>query len=140
VDDYFEVLLYYKTLRVRLKASHVAREGLPGYIIQGLKGSFIKPNTDIQEKELVKGVLPNRTDWGIEPASEMGLLHTEINGEIVKKYITSERGNYNAYYNGMYESIRNNAPLPVTAEQGLNVIKIIIAANESQKKGCKVLL
>ena len=140
VDDYFEVLLYYKTLRVRLKASHVAREGLPGYIIQGQKGSFIKPNTDIQEKELIKGVLPDRADWGIEPASEMGLLHTEIEGEVVKKYIISEQGNYNEYYNGIYESIRNNAPLPVTAEEGLMVISVIIAAFESQKTGCKVLL
>lgn len=138
VDDYFEVLLYYKTLRVRLKASHVAREGLPGYIIQGQKGSFIKPNTDVQEKELIKGVLPDRTDWGIEPESEMGLLHTEIDGEVVKKYINSEAGNYNEYYNGMYESIRNDAPLPVTAEEGLQVIEIIQAAFESQKKGCKV--
>lgn len=43
VDDYFEVLLYYPNLRVRLKASYSVREALPGYIIHGLKGSFIKP-------------------------------------------------------------------------------------------------
>ena len=140
VDDCFEVLLYYKKLRVRLKASHVAREGLPGYIIHGQKGSFMKPNTNIQEEELIKGVLPNRSGWGIEPASEMGLLHTEIDGEVVKKYIISEQGNYNEYYNGLYEAIRNNGPLPVTAEDGLKVIRIIEAAFDSQAKGCKVSL
>ncbi|MEO6683419.1 MAG: Gfo/Idh/MocA family oxidoreductase [Ginsengibacter sp.] len=140
VDDCFEILLYYPSLRVRLKASHVAREGLPGYIIHGQKGSFVKPNTDVQEKELIKGVLPDRPDWGTEPDSEMGLLHTEIDGEIVKKYIRSEPGNYNEYFNGIFESIRNNAPLPVTAQEGLQVISVIIAAFESQKTGCKVSL
>ena len=140
VDDCFEVLLFYKSLRVRLKASHVAREGLPGYIIQGQKGSFIKPNTNIQEEELTKGMLPNRPGWGTEHASEMGLLHTEIEGEVVQKYVPSEQGNYNEYYIGLYEAIRNGGPVPVTAEDGVNVIKIIQAAFESQEKGCKVSL
>ena len=70
----------------------------------------------------------------------MGLLHTEIDGEVVKKYIISEQGNYNEYYNGLYEAIRNNGPLPVTAEDGLKVIRIIEAAFDSQAKGCKVSL
>ena len=138
VDDCFEVLLYYKSLRVRLKASHVARAGLPGYIIHGQKGSFVKPNTNIQEEELTKGMLPNRPDWGKEPDSEMGLIHTEIDGEEVKKYIPSERGNYNEYFTAMYEAIRNGAPVPVTGEDGLKVIAIIQTAFESQEKGCKV--
>ncbi|MEO6812427.1 MAG: Gfo/Idh/MocA family oxidoreductase, partial [Ginsengibacter sp.] len=108
VDDYFELLLYYKTLRVRLKASYVVRESLPGYILHGLKGSFIKPKTDIQETELKEGILPEGEDWGKEPQLEKGLLHTEVNGKIVREYITSEQGNYGEYYNGIYEAIRNN--------------------------------
>ena len=133
VDDYFEVLLYYANLRVRLKASYTVREALPGYIIHGLKGSFIKPKTDVQETLLQAGNIPGGQDWGTEPETEKGLLHTEINGQVVRKYIDSEQGNYDDYYSGIYEAIRNNKPLPVTAEEGENVIRIIESAFKSAK-------
>ncbi len=133
VDDYFELLLYYKTFRVRLHSSYAVREPLPGYIFHGLKGSFIKPKTDVQETMLQAGNKPGASDWGKEPDSEKGLLHTEINGKIIKEYITSEQGNYGEYYDKICDAIRNNAPLPVTAEEGLNVIKIIEAAYESSE-------
>jgi predicted dehydrogenase len=133
VDDYFELLLYYPKLRVRLKASYIVREALPGYILHGLKGSFIKPKTDIQETLLKEGVIPGKKDWGTEPETEKGLLHTEIKGKEVIEFITSEQGNYSDYYNAIYEAIRNNQPLPVTAEEGAEVIKIILAAFESSE-------
>jgi predicted dehydrogenase len=133
VDDYFEVLLYYPNLRVRLKASYSVREALPGYIIHGLKGSFIKPKTDVQEALLQAGNIPGGEDWGREPETEKGLLHTEIDGLEERKYIDSEQGNYDDYYSGIYEAIRNNKPVPVTAEEGMNVIRIIEAAFESSE-------
>ena len=133
VDDYFEILLYYPNLRVRLKASYSVREALPGYIIHGLKGSFIKPKTDVQETMLQAGNIPGGKEWGTEPESEKGLLHTEIDGKEVKEYISSEQGNYDDYYSGIYEAIRNGKSLPVTAEEGEYVIRIIEAAFESSK-------
>jgi predicted dehydrogenase len=133
VDDYFELLLYYKTLRVRLRASYVVREALPGYIFHGLKGSFIKAKTDVQETMLQEGNVPGGKDWGTEPESEKGLLHTEIDGKEVREYIVSEQGNYDDYYNGIFNSIRNKAPLPVTAEEGKQVVRIIETAFESSR-------
>jgi scyllo-inositol 2-dehydrogenase (NADP+) len=138
VDDYFDILFYYKKLRVHLKASYSVREALPGYIFHGLKGSFIKPKTDVQEDMLKAGNVPGKSDWGKEPDSEKGLLHTEIDGKIVREYITSEQGNYGEYYDGVYEAIRNNQALPVTPEDALNVIKIIEAAYKSNKTKCAV--
>ena len=134
VDDYFELLFYYPSFRVRIKGSYQVREALPGYIIHGSKGSFIKPKTDVQEVQLQAGLLPTDTDFGIEPETEQGLLHTELNGEIIKKYIPSLKGNYMTYYEGIYQAIRNNAPVPVTAEDGKKVIIIIEAAFKSNKE------
>ena len=133
VDDYFELLLYYDKMRVRVKSSYVVREPLPGYVFHGLQGSFIKPKTNIQEEMLQAGKVPGTADWGTEPESERGLLHTEIDGKEIREYISSEQGNYGDYYQGIYEAIRNGKPLPVTAEEGLSVIKIIEAAYESNK-------
>ena len=134
VDDYFELLLYYNNLRVRLKASYVVREALPGYILHGLKGSFIKAKTDVQETMLQAGNMPGGKDWGTEPESEKGLLHTEKDGKIIRKYVQSEQGNYDDYYTAIYEAIRNNKPLPVPAKEGANVIKIIETAFASSKE------
>lgn len=134
VDDYFELLFYYPSFRVRIKGSYQVREALPGYIIHGSKGSFIKPKTDVQEVQLQAGLLPTDTDFGIEPETEQGLLHTELNGEIIKKYIPSLKGNYMTYYEGISQAIRNNAPVPVTAEDGKKVIIIIEAAFKSNKE------
>lgn len=133
VDDYFEILFYYDTMRVRVKSSYVVREALPGYVFHGLKGSFIKPKTDVQEDMLQAGHKPGGANWGTEPESQKGLLHTEKDGKIIKEYITSEQGNYNEYYDGIYGAIRENRPLPVTPEEALNVIKIIEAAYKSNE-------
>ena len=131
VEDYIELILFYDNLRVRLKASYQVREILPSYILHGSKGSFIKPRADVQEAELQKEKNPSATDWGTEPEEGKGLLHTEIEGKIIREYISSQKGNYMDYYNGLFEAIRNNKPLPVTAEEGLMVIQIIEAAYKS---------
>ncbi|MDQ3682582.1 MAG: Gfo/Idh/MocA family oxidoreductase [Bacteroidota bacterium] len=131
VDDFFDLLLFYPRLRVRLKSSYLVREALPGYVAHGSKGSFIKHKTDVQENALMAGQIPGKPDWGTEPDGERGLLHTEKDGTVIKEYIPSLQGNYMDYYDGIYEAIRNGAPVPVTAEDGLNVIRIIDAAFKS---------
>lgn len=133
VDDYFELILYYNNLRVKLKSSYLVREQLPGYIIHGAKGSFIKPKTNIQEIALMAGKLPDSKGWGIEPDSERGLLHTEINGEVIRTYIDSQEGNYADFFNQVYKAIREGQPVPVDAKDALNVIKIIEAAFQSSE-------
>jgi len=134
VDDYFELILYYPGFRVRVKSSYQVREALPGYIIHGSKGSFIKPKTDVQEAMLQAEKNPGTKDWGLEPESERGLLHTERDGKVIREYIASLQGNYGEYYDGIYEAIRNNKPLPVSPEDGLKVVKLIEIAYESSRQ------
>jgi scyllo-inositol 2-dehydrogenase (NADP+) len=131
VPDYFEILFYYPRLRVRLHSSYIVREPLPAYAVHGTKGSFIKSKTDVQEAALIAGKIPGGPDWGKEPESEKGFLHTERDGKIVKEHIASEAGNYLDYYEGVFQTLRNNKPAPVSAEDGLDVIRIIEAAIKS---------
>jgi scyllo-inositol 2-dehydrogenase (NADP+) len=131
VDDYMELLMFYDHFRVRIHSSLLVREQLPAYILHGKKGSFIKAKTDVQEVALQEGKIPNTPDWGKEPQNENGLLHTEKDGKIIKEYIPSTPGNYMEYYDGIYEAMRLQQRLPVTAQEGLNVIRIITAAYKS---------
>lgn len=131
VDDYFELLLYYPKHRVRLKASYQVMEALPAYILHGSNGSFIKHKTDTQETALQAGLLPNTPDWGAEKEEEKGLLCTMVNGEIVKKYLVAENGNYMQFYDDLYQAIVENKALPVGSQAAKEVIVIIEAAFES---------
>ena len=134
VDDYMELLLFYPTKRVRIKASYIVREPLPSYVIHGTTGSFIKARTDVQEKDLQAGISPANSDWGKEPENERGFLHTEIAGKIVKEHIASVNGNYMEYYNGIYNAVTNGAALPVTAADARAVIQVIEKAYQSNKE------
>lgn len=134
VDDYFDIKLFYPAHRVSLKSSYFVREALPGYIFHGTKGSFIKAKTDVQETDLLGGKKPGAADWGVEPESQRGLLHTERDGAVVKEYITSLQGNYGEYYDGIYDALRNDKEVPVSADDGMKVIKVIEAAYSSNKE------
>lgn len=131
VDDYFDLKLFYPEHRVILKSSYYVREPLPGYQLHGTLGSFIKHKTDIQETDLQAGKIPRGTEWGIEPESQKGLLHTEKDGEVIKEYFPSLQGNYGDYYNSIYQAIRNDQAVPVSGEDGRKVIQIIEAAFKS---------
>jgi len=131
VDDYFDLLLYYPKFRVRLKSTYQAREPIPSFVVHGTKGSFLKSRSDVQEAMLQLNVSPGKADWGIENPNDAGLLHTEVDGEIVRKSIPSEKGNYLVFYEQLYKAIRHSEEPPVTAEEGLKVIKVITAAIKS---------
>ena len=94
-------------------------------MIHGNLGSFHKSRGDIQEAELKKFVIPGSIEWGKEPESQQGILNVIRDGETLRKLVPTENGNYGIYYTRLYEALRNNAPLPVTAEEGRNVIDII---------------
>lgn len=131
VDDCFMIILYYSDKRVILKSNLMIREALPAFVIHGKKGSFIKSRADIQETALLANEKPNFINWGKEPDTEQGLLHTEINGEIVYKKIPSQLGNYYHYYDGIYNAFAHSSSPPVTALDGLHVMQIIEAVIKS---------
>ena len=131
VDDCLDILLFYPTFRVRLKAGYFVREALPAYIFHGSKGSFIKSRADVQEINLVAGLKPNLTDWGTEPELEQGLLHTEQNGQVIREKVKSLQGNYYDFYDGVFKALTQNQPMPVTANDGINVMRVLDAAQKS---------
>lgn len=135
VDDYFELVLFYEQLRVRVKCNYLVREPLASYQFHGRTGSFIKTKSDIQEAQLQKGLLPGTLDWGAEGPHEWGLLHTEKDGKVLKQFLPSPKGNYMDYYQGVYDALINGAQPPVQPEDGVRIVKVIEAAFKSNKEG-----
>lgn len=82
------------------------------------------------------GKKPNLEAWGTEDESLQGLLHTEINGKIVREKVPTLQGNYFSFFDGVYDSIANHKEEPVTAQDGVKVMQVIeaaIASNAQQK-------
>lgn len=138
VDDYFDIRLDYGFTKIILESGMLVRESGPRYMIHGTNGSYIKSGEDPQEALLKAGVLPNIPKWGEEPEENWGLLHTSINGKVIKDKYPSLPGNYGYYYLDLYETIRNGADLKVKPEQGFNTIRIIELAFESNRKKCTI--
>ena len=134
VDDYMELILFYEGSRVRLKAGYLVREAPPAYQFHGSRGSFIKTRGDVQEGRLKQNHLPGTGKWGVESELDRGILHTSINGKLVRKLIHTEIGNYGEFYDLLFEAIRHDAAVPVSATEGRNVIKIIEMAIRSNKE------
>lgn len=134
VDDYFDLRLDYGFLKVILQAGMLVREPGPRYIIHGTEGSFLKFGEDPQEARLRAGEPPVGEDWGKEPESIYGLLHTVIDGKTIREKYPSHRGDYGLYYKSVYDTIVNKAPLTEKPEHGYNTIRLIELAFESHRQ------
>lgn len=132
VDDYFEVLLFYPSLRVRLFSSYLVREPSPGFVVHGLRGSFTKNRSDAQEASLRKGGKPTDPTYGIEPDDQRGVLAL---ADGTRRMIETERGNYGDFYKALSSTLVDGAKAPVTGEEGLMVMKVLDAARESSQTG-----
>mgnify|MGYP000427162928 CR=1 FL=1 len=62
---------------------------------------------------------------------DYGTLYTDMNGIITNKVIPSIPGNYGVFYEKMADAILNNAPVPTSAKEGTNIIRVLEAARNS---------
>ncbi len=134
VNDYFDILLFYPSLTVRLKASLIVKEQPAAYCLHGTHGSFVKAMADIQEEELKNGSLPSAEFWGIEPLAAQGIINIMQEGEQIRSSVPTLQGNYGDFYDSLYEALIEGTALPVSAEEGLMVMRIIEAVLASHNR------
>ncbi|MFN0083664.1 MAG: Gfo/Idh/MocA family oxidoreductase [Ferruginibacter sp.] len=127
IQDAFDIKLNYGKLKVTLRSSLLVREPSPRYIIHGTNGSFVKFGIDVQEDHLKAGMQPGDTGFGIEPATQQGILYTEKGDAPHTQNIETLPGNWKALFQNLYEAIVHGKELLVKPEQVLEQIKIIEA-------------
>ena len=140
VDDYFDLSLIYQRFRVHLKGGYFFREPGPSYVIHGTRGTFTKSRGDVQEDQLKSGMQPDHPDYGREPDSEEGFLHTELDGKIIREHVRTPAGDYKIFYEGIYQAIVNDQAPPVSAQDGVRIMKIIEAAIDSDRTGMRIAI
>lgn len=136
VDDAFDVCMEYPRLRATLRARIIAYAPGPHLLVHGTKGSFIKHAMDPQEEILRSPNCPDGpdwgADWGVEPEERWGTLSRV--GEPSRR-VKTERGDYRGFYTNVRDAIEKRAPLDVTPEQALRLMRGILLAHKSSREG-----
>ncbi|RCH54234.1 oxidoreductase [Mucilaginibacter hurinus] len=118
VTDYFHLhMVYPKGLNVYLTSGLLIAEALPAFVIHGKLGSFIKNRTDVQEDQLIGGMMPTNAAYGLEPEHSEGKLVTfDAEGQKVVEWLPSKKGDYSDLFKAVYHTIKDGALFPVSEE------------------------
>lgn len=127
VDDAFDIVLHYPSLRAVLRSTMLACEPGPRFCINGTTGTFTKYGLDPQEAALKSGRAPEGTDWGMEEESQCGLLTLPSSSLTVPTL----PGDYRKFYANVRDAIAEKAQLEVTPDQARRTIRILELACES---------
>ena len=120
MNDYFDVDLYYGTLKISDRSSYFRIKERPSFAVYGKKGCFIKQTKDLQERDLKHFYMPDHDDFGKDTPNEYGILtYYDDNGMYHEESVISERGDYGKYYDAWYETIMHHTPFLVKEEQTL---------------------
>ena len=139
-DDSYDLLLHYPDFKCMLRSSYLVREPGPSFMVHGTEGSFVAWGSDPQERDLKAGLIPGSEGWGLDPGFSHAKINTNFEGQHLEGDYPLVAGNYMAYYDNIFEAIRQGADLIVTASQARDVIRIIEAGYESSRLGQVVRL
>ena len=107
----------------------------PHYIVLGTTGSYVKHGLDPQESQLKAGLKPTDEGYGVEDESFSGELSIEVTqgGEIRRERVRTLEGRYDLFFENVAQAISAGNPelLEVKAEEAMNVIRVIEAAQKS---------
>ena len=140
VDDFFDIRMEYEGFFAILKSSYLVREQGPRFILHGTEGSFVKSGIDPQEQALKEKKIPGTKGWGADSRESWGKLNTAIGGEHIESPYETVPGNYLSFYDNIYDALCGGKPLAVKPEEARNVILLIEACQESNRKRCAVQL
>jgi len=143
IEDAFDITLHYPRLLAHCRATMLAAEPAPRFLLHGTHGSFRKYGVDPQEPALVGGAtVPHMGDsrqWLSEDASAWGTLAIAPNpadpGHLIRTPVRTEPGDYRGYYSNVRDAINGTAPLAVTPEDGYRVICLLELARQSSSEG-----
>jgi predicted dehydrogenase len=130
-DDWAHVQLNYPRLRIVLHSSLLVAGGGPRSILHGTKASWAKFGGDLQEAQLMAGMMPWDEGFGVDP--DPGILYDGASGE--KTEIPAPVGNQPMYYAELRDAILNGQPAPISGEHGVAVMAVLEASFASGEQG-----
>lgn len=127
MNDYFDLDLYYGSLKVSIKSSFFRIKPRPCAVVYGKKGMFIKQTEDRQEEHLKLFYLPKgHADFGVDLPQHYGTLtYIDDEGVYHEEKVVSEKGDYTRVYDDVYQAIVHGKEKSVKDEETLAVMGIL---------------
>ena len=108
------------------------------FVLHGTKGSYLVTGLDTQEDQLKAGLRPGDAGFGHNPPGQLRVVDaTGLIAGSGMEHATKD-GAYADYYRSLAESILDGKPFPVSAEDAVDVMRIIDLAVQSDAEGRRV--
>ncbi|GHB25129.1 oxidoreductase [Salinicola rhizosphaerae] len=141
VDDYFHAVLRYADKRVILHGGTLVSAPSARFTVHGTRASYLKHGLDPQEDLLKRGDRQPAPHWGEDWRHGMLTIGQVREGSQPELHeVPTLPGDYPAFYSGVRDAILGRAPLPVTADEALQVMKLLEAGARSATTGTAVEL
>ncbi|MBW4080631.1 Gfo/Idh/MocA family oxidoreductase [Paenibacillus sp. S150] len=127
MNDYFDLDLYYSSLKVSIKSSFFRLKARPSFAVYGKKGVFVKQTIDRQEEHLKLFHLPKgHPDFGVDLPEHYGILtYLDAEGDYHEEKVVSEKGDYARVYDGLYQAIIHGQEKVIKDEETIAVMGIL---------------
>jgi predicted dehydrogenase len=143
IEDAFDIVLHYPRLLAICRATMLAAEPAPRFLLHGTRGSFRKYGLDPQEPALVGGAtvppMGDAREWLAEPEDAWGTLAVAPDpaepGNLVRSKVRTELGDYRGFYANVRDAITGSGALKITAEDGYRVIRLLELARQCSSEG-----
>jgi predicted dehydrogenase len=134
-DDWAHAILHYGEARVILHAGMLVAGGSPRFIIHGERGTMLKRFSDCQEAQLLAGMAPGASGWGVDDDALI-----VFNAEGHEQFFPAKPGDQRLFYAGVRDAILGRGPNPVSPIEALAVMAIIEAGATSAREQAAVPL
>jgi predicted dehydrogenase len=131
-DSVFVAIDHANGVRSRLWTSLIASHAGPRVRLRGVAGEYVKDDLDPQEAQLLGGMRPGDTGFGVEPEERWGRLYG-ADGSI--RPIPTEPGRYVTFYELLRDAVRGAGPVPVDPMDSLRVLRLLEAAETAAATG-----
>lgn len=130
-DDWAHVVLIYDSLRVVLNATLIAAKGGPRTVVHGLSGTWMKFGMDVQEAQLIAGMLPTDPAFGVD--LDPGILFDGATG--ARTEIPVPAANQSLYYKGIRDSILAGTGAEISGRDAVAVMAVLETSFQSGAEG-----
>ena len=132
--DYFNVNFHYADMRVLLRSSTYVSEKGATVAIHGDQGSFLKFGQDVQEAQLMQGVLPGMPGWAQPGADNYAVIARQTDAGLERQVTPGSKGCYENFYRNIVQAIENRAALQFHPQQSLLGVELLLAAEASARE------
>lgn len=138
-DDYFHAVLHYPRHRAIVHAGSLVAAARPRFAVHGGLGSYLKHGRDVQEDQLREGIAPGAPGWGLDPVHGQQ-VSVDAAGHEHPASVDNALGDYRRLYAAFRDAMLGTGAPTVSAEEALQLMRLLAAGTESARSGRRVEL